>query len=97
MNRANAVTILAGKIIVAGSTNDGFNNRFAVVRYNASGSLDSSFNTDGKVTTSMHAQSDDIATAIAIQQGNPTVADKIVVAGYSKATGTEIIDGQKTV
>src|SRR5690606_21251244 len=37
-----------GKIVVAGSTSS--NNDFAVARLNADGSLDATFDTDGKVT-----------------------------------------------
>lgn len=45
---ANSVAIQAdGKIVVAGKTADAF----AVVRYNPNGVLDTSFDTDGKVTT----------------------------------------------
>lgn len=40
-----------GKIVVAGTAYDGSNNNIAVARYNSDGSLDSSFNGDGKITT----------------------------------------------
>lgn len=41
-----------GKIVVAGSTSTGgTNSDFALVRYNTNGSLDTSFDGDGKVTT----------------------------------------------
>ena len=36
-----------GKIVVAGFANDGSNNNFALARYNADGSLDTSFSGDG--------------------------------------------------
>jgi uncharacterized delta-60 repeat protein len=74
IGRANAVAIQAdGKIVVAGEAAGDF----AVVRYNASGSLDTSFGGDGIVTTDF-GSSTDRATAIAIQaDGN------IVVAGAS--------------
>ncbi len=39
-----------GKLVVAGSSNAGSNTDFALMRYNADGSLDSSFDTDGKAT-----------------------------------------------
>lgn len=46
-----------GKIVVAGSTGGWEDNRdFAIVRYNNDGSLDSSFDTDGKVTTDFGRQ-----------------------------------------
>src|SRR5438876_10052265 len=41
-----------GKLVAAGYTqNNGSNSDFALVRYNADGSLDGSFGTDGIVTT----------------------------------------------
>ena len=63
-----------GKIVVAGSS-DG---DFAIVRYNQSGSPDTSFDGDGIVTTDIGAGSNDGASAIAIQ-GN----GRLVVAGGS--------------
>jgi uncharacterized delta-60 repeat protein len=64
-----------GKIVVAGASN----NEFAVVRYNTDGSLDSSFDTDGKVRTAIGGLGEDIPTSLAIQSDG-----KIVLAGYSK-------------
>jgi uncharacterized delta-60 repeat protein len=67
-----------GKIVVAGYSYDTFNvNSFGLARYNIDGSLDTSFGTGGKVTTSMGEQSSG-AEAIKIQSDG-----KIVVAGYS--------------
>jgi uncharacterized delta-60 repeat protein len=66
-----------GKIVVAGYSYNGSNYDFAVVRYNTNGSLDTSFDTDGKVTTDFGAQSD-YAKSVALQSDG-----KIVVAGYS--------------
>ena len=40
----------SGKIVVAGYSVSGANYDFALARYNADGSLDASFDTDGKVT-----------------------------------------------
>jgi uncharacterized delta-60 repeat protein len=70
-----------GKILVAGYSDNGSNNDFAVVRYNANGSPDTSFGTDGKVTTAIGAQSD-YAQSVALQSDG-----KIVVAGYSFIVG----------
>lgn len=51
-DRAYSVALQAdGKIVVAGSSYNGSNDDFALVRYNADGSLDTSFNGSGKVTT----------------------------------------------
>jgi len=47
---ASAIALTSdGKIVVAGTT---FNNSFAVARYNANGSLDTTFDGDGKATVS---------------------------------------------
>jgi uncharacterized delta-60 repeat protein len=66
-----------GKIVVAGQSYIGSNYDFAVVRYNSDGSLDSSFNGTGKVTTPIGI-SDDTGSSVAIQEDG-----KIVVAGTS--------------
>jgi uncharacterized delta-60 repeat protein len=66
-----------GKIVAAGYSHNGFNYDFALVRYNPDGSLDTSFNGTGKVTTPFAAY-DDLAYAVAIQPDG-----KIVAAGSS--------------
>jgi uncharacterized delta-60 repeat protein len=66
-----------GKIVAAGYSSNGGNNDFALVRYNTDGSLDTSFDSDGKVTTAIGSASD-FARSVAIQSDG-----KIVVAGYS--------------
>jgi uncharacterized delta-60 repeat protein len=65
-----------GKIAVAGYTSAATYD-FAVVRYNANGTLDTSFDGDGKVVTPI-GLSDDIATFIARQPDG-----KLVVAGLA--------------
>jgi uncharacterized delta-60 repeat protein len=55
---ASAVTLQAdGKVLVAGNTLDpnDFSAQFAVVRYNADGSTDTTFDTDGKWSSSLGA------------------------------------------
>ena len=69
-----------GKIVVAGTSHNGTDNDFAVVRYNTDGSLDTSFDTDGKVTTDFGGN--DNGSAVAIQTDG-----KIVVAGSSNYPG----------
>jgi len=64
-----------GKIVVAGYASNGSNNDFAVARYNPDGSLDTSFDTDGKLITDISG-GEDSGNAVAIQ-----VDGKIVVAG----------------
>src|SRR3990167_10464207 len=75
---ANSVAIQSdGKIVVAGYSYNGSNNDFALVRYNTDGSLDTTFNSTGIVTTAI-GSSTDAANSVAIQSDG-----KIVVAGYS--------------
>ena len=62
-----------GRIVAAGGGAPG--DDFALARYNRDGSLDTSFDGDGKVTTDFGAS--DQASAIAIQSGG-----KIVAAGH---------------
>jgi uncharacterized delta-60 repeat protein len=72
-----------GKIVVAGYANIGGNEDFALVRYNHDGTLDSSFGTRGKVTTSV-GSSYDIGNSVAMQSDG-----KIVAAGYANIGGNE--------
>jgi uncharacterized delta-60 repeat protein len=73
----NAIAIQSdGKIVVAGST---VNPDFALVRYDTSGNLDNTFDTDGIVATSVGTEGDE-GSAMAIQSDG-----KIIVAGYSKS------------
>ena len=78
---ANAVAIqligLEMKIVAAGYSFNGTGSDFALVRYNANGTLDTTFDADGKVTTPI-GSGNDYANAVAIQSDG-----KIVVAGYS--------------
>jgi uncharacterized delta-60 repeat protein len=69
------------KIIVAGESYNGNNQDFAAVRYNADGSLDTSFDTDGKVTTPIGA-GDDVGYSVAVQADG-----KILLAGYAATAG----------
>src|SRR5438874_768526 len=75
IDRVDAMTIDGnGRIVVVGRTDNGSNDDFAVARYNTDGSLDTSFDGDGKVTTAF-GSSQDIASAVAIE------GTKIVVVG----------------
>jgi len=64
-----------GKIVAAGHCSNGSNHDFCLARYLASGALDTSFNTTGKVITAIGLIDDD-ATALALQPDG-----KIVAAG----------------
>ena len=66
-----------GKIIAVGQSDNGANTDFAVVRYNADGSLDTSFDTDGKVTTAIGSSSDNARSVVLQSDG------KIILSGYS--------------
>jgi uncharacterized delta-60 repeat protein len=71
-----------GKIVVVGSTTNGFDTDYLVIRYNVDGTLDGSFGAGGRVLTSISA-GNDAATSVAIQPDG-----KIVVAGSSQGNGT---------
>jgi uncharacterized delta-60 repeat protein len=72
---ASSVAIQSdGKIVAAGYSYIGSNNDFALVRYKTDGSLDTNFDSDGKVTTDIG--SGDTAYSVAIQSDG-----KIVAAG----------------
>lgn len=66
-----------GKIVVVGDTRIGSNIDFVVLRYNADGTLDSTFDSDGIVTTAIGNRNEE-ARAVALQSDG-----KIVVVGYS--------------
>ncbi len=66
-----------GKIVAAGHSYNGNDWDFALARYDSNGTLDTTFGTNGKVTTDVVY--DDYGYSVAIQNDG-----KIVVAGYSK-------------
>src|SRR5215471_13062880 len=66
-----------GKIVAAGATRGGGTAEFALARYNADGSLDSSFGSGGKVITNSLPRPA-LANAVLIQPDN-----KIVAAGVA--------------
>ncbi|MBI4339383.1 MAG: hypothetical protein HY680_05470 [Chloroflexi bacterium] len=75
---AHSVAIQSdGRILVVGETGVGFD--FALVRYNANGSLDTTFGTGGKVMTDF-GFSNDSAHSVAISDG------RLLVAGTSNRT-----------
>ena len=70
-----------GKIVVAGYADVGGVDQFALVRYNSDGSLDTSLNSNGKVTTA-------VGTGTCKGEGVALQEDgKIVVVGYSFNAG----------
>jgi uncharacterized delta-60 repeat protein len=81
---ANAVAIDSnGKVVVAGYSDASGSTDFALARYNPDGTLDSTFNSTGKVLTDLSGSGGtDAVSAVAIDSNG-----KIVVAGYSNASG----------
>lgn len=75
-----------GKVVVAGESNQGPAMDFALARYNANGTLDSSFSGDGKQTTDFTG-GDDVGRALAVQTDG-----KVVVAGHSYQGAATNID-----
>lgn len=75
-----------GKILIGGSCGDSIGLDFAITRYNPNGSIDSTFNNDGRVITDVGTDND-IGNSIAIQNDG-----KIVVAGYAKDGATNVYD-----
>lgn len=68
---------LDGKILIGGSSTNGKNNDFAIVRYNSNGSLDMTFGSDGKVRTDFHGEDDSSYGMFLMPNG------KIMLAGYT--------------
>ncbi len=71
-----------GKILLAGRAFNGFNHDVALARYHANGSLDSTFDLDGRLTLDLGAGDDEVH-AMALQPDG-----KIVIAGFA-------VDGPK--
>lgn len=62
-----------GKIVTLGVTTDGSDRNFALARYNSDGTLDTSFDVDGKQTTDL-GSTDDSPGSLALQQDGKIVA-----------------------
>ncbi len=84
-NEQNAVALQTdGKIVVAGA----INSRFAVSRYNADGTPDLTFGTNGSVTTEFYLGFSGSAAAIVIEPNG-----RIVVGGSTSKPGSSLFDG----
>jgi len=80
---ANSVVIQSdGKIIAAGTSSNGTDDDFALVRYNANGTLDNTFGSGGKVITAI-GSGNDALRGIALQNDG-----KIVVSGSATVNGS---------
>ncbi|HQQ32628.1 MAG TPA: DUF4347 domain-containing protein, partial [Methylophilus sp.] len=71
-----------GKIIVAGWSDAGGTNDFAIARYNTNGSLDTSFGNSGKTTVNLGGS--DLAEGLTIQPD-----DKILITGTAGVNGND--------
>jgi uncharacterized delta-60 repeat protein len=85
-----------GKLVLAGSANDGGADRFALARYTASGDLDPSFGTGGKVVTPIGQAAGAAAVSLVLDQqiiasGNATEGgtDGFALAGYDMSGALE--------
>ncbi|MBC7910126.1 MAG: VCBS repeat-containing protein, partial [Pyrinomonadaceae bacterium] len=75
-----------GKIIAAGYARMGAYVDFAVARFNPNGTLDTSFDTDGKVSTTL-SSNDDVIKAVRLQPDG-----KIVAIGYGRPASSGSFD-----
>jgi len=76
----NAIVVQSdGKVVTAGTTWNGSNYDFAIVRYNANGSLDITFSDDGKQITEFGSNEEGISLVVQAD-------GKIIVGGNSNTT-----------
>ncbi len=66
------------KIVVAGGFDSGPATKMEIIRLNSNGSLDTSFDQDGKVAFSLPTDNDILATGVVVQN-----TGKVVVTGYA--------------
>jgi uncharacterized delta-60 repeat protein len=84
-NEAYALAIQTdGKIIIGGSANMPSSDDFAIARLNTDGTIDATFNTNGKVTTDF--SSDDICYSLAIQPDGKILAAGITASSFTGDT-----------
>ncbi|WP_165914477.1 delta-60 repeat domain-containing protein [Streptomyces sp. AcE210] len=86
MEEARGVVLQAdGKLIASGFTSSGGNFDFALARFNTDGSLDTSFDTDGKVTTDFGGTDQAFGVAVQTDGKIVTVGDSSVGGGFALA------------
>jgi uncharacterized delta-60 repeat protein len=89
-------TKIVREIVLSGSASNGLNADFALARFNADGSLDTNFGTDGTVLTAFDVGTSnddkhDFALAVAIYPHDGTANhDKIVAVGAALATPGDV-------
>ena len=72
----NSLVLQGDKIVAGGYTTGRFYTDFALARYTANGTLDSTFGVDGRVTTDLNGSAD-VANVIELQ------GSKIIMGGYT--------------
>ncbi|HYV94121.1 MAG TPA: T9SS type A sorting domain-containing protein, partial [Chitinophagales bacterium] len=83
---ANEVVVQTdGKILVAGNSSNGSNYDFGLVRYKSDGSIDSTFGTNGIITTDF-ASGNDFCLSLLIQSDG-----KIIGAGFGAVIGRDFV------
>jgi uncharacterized delta-60 repeat protein len=83
---ATDVAVSGGKIVAVGTANGNTaNSDFGIARYNGNGSLDASFDGDGKTTTGFGAGSNDFANGLAIQPNGRMVAAGTAAGSFALA------------
>jgi len=83
-NAANALVLEPdGKLVAAGQSTDLSNNYFALARYNPNGTLDTSFDDTGKVTTKIRSRGNGAAAVVLQPDG------KLVAAGFTLKGSTQ--------
>jgi uncharacterized delta-60 repeat protein len=106
-DQANSVAVQSdGKIVVAGFAATGAllnaNGDFALARYNSDGTLDTSFGTDGMVTTDLGSKTE-LGRAVLIQPGDGkivvagTVDNNVVLARYTRDGEVDTSFGQSGI
>ena len=76
---AHAVVLQSdGKIVAAGSSNDGTNSVLALVRYNTNGSLDNTFGINGIVTTTSIGTHSGVVDSLVIQNNGEIIAAGLI-------------------
>jgi len=87
-HRASAISVQEDqKILVGGVTSSALNNiQFAILRYDSTGTLDNSFDTDGKVETDIAGFTTETAFFLDIDQQG-----RILLAGWDEGSGNDII------
>jgi uncharacterized delta-60 repeat protein len=85
---ATAVAISQyGRIVVAGYSGNGANDDFALLRFNANGSLDTGFSGDGRQTASIGTQRDVAGDVAVLGDGGTVSGDGTIVVSGSGGTG----------